>query len=534
MLKHVFNWQFLRYGIIGVFNTILSLAIFNAFILLTGITKGPYISLFSAVTFAVVITHAFLWNKFFVFRAHKSAKGRREYSTFFLVTGTVALINVGIISLLVNVMGAPAGISAHLWANIAVLCTVPVSVLGNFSGYKLLVFKNSHKQSTQEMHRLLYIANARIPTEKAHGLTIVKSCEAFARQGIEVVLIIPRRKTQFEGDIFETYGVERIFAVRYMPTIDLLRWSQGRVAFWMSYATFYFSTFFALLLADSRNTVVYTRESPLLLLSFLGLPAVFECHQILSRRKLFFMLARSAKGIVTISYALKNAFLGAGFKDERLLVAPSGFDPSIFSHKVPKERARRELNLPEEQPIALYTGNFTTMSKDKGISDILKALTKLPEVLFVAVGGSEGDMARYNKEAEELGVGARTRFFGHTVQKTLALYQCAADVLLMPFPDLPHYRNHMSPVKMFEYMASGKPIVATDLPTIAEVLNDSNAVIVPPGDTTAIAGALRLLMEDAELAARVGAQGERDVHAYSWQERSKRVLAFINNAFLLG
>ena len=77
--------------------------------------------------------------------------------------------------------------------------------------------------------KLIYIANARIPTEKAHGIAIARSCEAFARAGVETELIVPRRRTPFQTDLFETYHVERNFLVRFLPTIDLIREKAGRV-----------------------------------------------------------------------------------------------------------------------------------------------------------------------------------------------------------------------------------------------------------------------------------------------------------------
>ena len=135
-------YQFMRYGAIGVLNTLLSFGIFNFFIFVSGVTQGLLVTLFSAVTFAVVITHSFFWNKYFVFNSHDRALAHKEYIRFFVLTGTVALVNVGVISLLVNGIGAPQGISPHLWANIAVLITIPISVCGNFMGYKFLVFKD--------------------------------------------------------------------------------------------------------------------------------------------------------------------------------------------------------------------------------------------------------------------------------------------------------------------------------------------------------------------------------------------------------
>lgn len=138
MKHHVY--QFIRYGIIGLGNTALSLLVFNFCLFVSGITSGPWVTFFSFVTFTIVITQSFFWNKFLVFQTRDPVAAHRQYTRFFLVSGTVALVNVGIISFLVNVVGSPVGINEHVWANIAVLITIPVAVLGNFSGYKFLVF----------------------------------------------------------------------------------------------------------------------------------------------------------------------------------------------------------------------------------------------------------------------------------------------------------------------------------------------------------------------------------------------------------
>jgi glycosyltransferase involved in cell wall biosynthesis len=262
------------------------------------------------------------------------------------------------------------------------------------------------------------------------------------------------------------------------------------------------------------------------MLRYFGFKVVFECHLISKNRSAFFALARRAHSVVVISEALKNAFVDAGFRPEDILVAPSGVDLSVFDIEVSKEDARKALDLPQDAFIALYTGNFTTMGEDKGISDILKALPDAPDVLFVAAGGSEKDRDRYVRQASELGVLGRVILRGSTTQKMLALYQKAADVLMMPFPDKPHYRHHMSPVKMFEYMAGKRPIIASDLPTIREVLDETNSVIVLPGEPKKIAEALRELAADngTPFAERAYAK----VHElYSWQMRTQRVLKHI-------
>lgn len=139
LIKRMLGWKFVRYGMVGVLNMSLSFAIFNFFLWASGITRGIEVTIFSAITFAIVVTHSFFWNKYLVFRS--GGAGRSEYIKFFTVSTTTALVNVGIISLLVNGIGAPRGIDPLLWANIAIFITIPVSILGNFTGYALLVFR---------------------------------------------------------------------------------------------------------------------------------------------------------------------------------------------------------------------------------------------------------------------------------------------------------------------------------------------------------------------------------------------------------
>lgn len=373
--------------------------------------------------------------------------------------------------------------------------------------------------------KILYIANVRMPTEKAHGVAIVKACEAFARAGVKTKLVVPMRRTPFEKDVFDTYGVEHIFSVAFLPTIDLIREHSGKAIFWLQTATFQWSLFFYLML-QSRKTILYTRDPLFVPLRLLGFTVVFECHLIPQNRRTFFFITRWASKVVVISAALKSAFVEAGFQEDAVLVAPSGVDLTIFDIDSSKENARKDLELPQEAFLAVYTGNFTTMGEDKGISDILRSLMRANDVVFAAVGGSGKDRARYSREAAELGISGRVILRGTTTQKNLAIYQKAADVLLMPFPDTPHYRNHMSPVKMFEYMAAKRPIIASDLPTIREVLDEITAIIVPPGDSSALATALENVRSNPDGSIAQKAY-EKVIARYSWQKRTELVLKFI-------
>jgi len=134
-------FQVAKYGIIGLLNTFLAAAILNFFILITGIAKGLWVDVFVFVAFCGGVTNSFFWNKFWTFRANNTGKAKKEYVKFFAVTGAVSLLNVFLMHILINTIGAPQGIDPKVWANIAFFVLIPISFLGNFFGYKIFVFR---------------------------------------------------------------------------------------------------------------------------------------------------------------------------------------------------------------------------------------------------------------------------------------------------------------------------------------------------------------------------------------------------------
>lgn len=134
--------QVARYGLIGVFNTIFNLAIINILILWSGIASGYVADLFAGISFVIVVTNSFFWNKYWTFAGGQAQKTTAEYVQFFAVSISGALINTGIFHVIVNIVGARGGIDPKAWANIALAIGIPVSFIWNFFGYRLFVFKN--------------------------------------------------------------------------------------------------------------------------------------------------------------------------------------------------------------------------------------------------------------------------------------------------------------------------------------------------------------------------------------------------------
>jgi len=143
--KHSFFSQVGKYGIIGIMNTLLHAGIFNFLIWITDIAKGFFVILFFLIAFVITVTHSFFWNKFWTFKAGGTAKSKKEYTRFFVITSVVSLIYAGLMHVLINVIGAPAGISDKFWANISFVILIPGAFLGNFFGYRIIVFKKNNE-----------------------------------------------------------------------------------------------------------------------------------------------------------------------------------------------------------------------------------------------------------------------------------------------------------------------------------------------------------------------------------------------------
>ncbi len=161
---------------------------------------------------------------------------------------------------------------------------------------------------------------------------------------------------------------------------------------------------------------------------------------------------------------------------------------------------------------------------------LLELARNFPAVQFLWIGGRPEHVTDWRRRLADEQI-ANVHLTGFVENSRLGLYQAAADVLLMPYERVisgssgGNTADFCSPMKMFEYMACGRPILSSDLPVLREVLNESNAMLCPPEEVDAWSGALKRLLEDQGLRSRLAAQAREDVQRYSWVERAKKSLA---------
>jgi glycosyltransferase involved in cell wall biosynthesis len=219
----------------------------------------------------------------------------------------------------------------------------------------------------------------------------------------------------------------------------------------------------------------------------------------------------AAGGYVTITRALAVHLETLFGKRPRLAVVPDGM------------RSPEPLTPQPAAPVAAYAGHLYAW---KGVDVFLRALALTPGVRGLIVGGheQEPDLARVRALAAELGLSQRVTFTGLVEPSRVAGLLREATILVLPNPASAISTNYTSPLKLFEYMAAGRPIVASDLPSIREVLaGGESALLVTPGDPAAMAEAIERLAADRALGERLASAAHARAGEYTWARRAERL-----------
>jgi glycosyltransferase involved in cell wall biosynthesis len=178
-----------------------------------------------------------------------------------------------------------------------------------------------------------------------------------------------------------------------------------------------------------------------------------------------------------------------------------------------------------------YVGRFHTLEMEKGIPELIQAIAYLPslggkEPLLLCVGGPMDAVPAYLALARRYGVPeSRLRFIDRVPNREVPFWIRAFDISAAPFPNSEHYAYFMSPLKLFEYMMAGVPIIASDLPSVREVLrHGNNAWLVEPGSSSSLRQGIELLVVNSSLGAKLAEQAKADVRNYAWVDRASRIL----------
>lgn len=370
---------------------------------------------------------------------------------------------------------------------------------------------------------LFYVAASHIPGRAANAFQVMKMAEALAGIMPDTVLLAQ------EGDEVapDAMMLRRLYGVDRIPEMRLLR-SPGRLGIHL------FNSRSALAAWRERASLVLSRSiGAAALAARLGVPTIWECHappQGIERRYWAALVgARHFRRLVVISNALRNIMYERHpeIASCDVLVAHDGVDTHRYRILPGSAQAKAAKGLDPTRPIAAYAGH---LYQGRGIEVILSCAAALPDWSFVVAGGLPADISRLDLECRARAL-ANVELLGFVDNAELPGRLAIADVLLMPYGrrvmvsggrlDTAQW---MSPLKMFEYMAMGRAIVASDLPVLREVLDESVAFFAAPDQPESWIQALNTL-RNADLRLRLAAAAQQRAARYDWSERVRRIIA---------
>ncbi len=382
---------------------------------------------------------------------------------------------------------------------------------------------------------ILYLSDIRFPLERANGVHSMETCASLAERGHDVHMLVRPDTATPERDPFAYYGIAPATRLRFDRAPVFGPPPARRAA--------YLALMVERLLDRRPWDVVFTPDlflagAALRLPAGLRPPVVYESHNFrpafaaempglvtgmraagpLKLRRLLRRerrVWRRAEGYVATTGVLAGELAERFGPRPRMLVAQNG---------VRLDRAREYAPPPRKgAAVVAYAGHFYPYN---GADVLVEALALLPDVRGLVIGGHPRDAAdgeRLRALARDRGLAKRVTFTGLVPPGEVLERLRGADVLVQPITSSP-YTRYASPMKLFEYMAAGRPIVASDIAPLREVVSGGRtACLVRPGSPEALAAGIRKVLADPAAAGRMALAAFEAVANYTWARRAERI-----------
>lgn len=377
--------------------------------------------------------------------------------------------------------------------------------------------------------KIIYISNSTIPSATANSIHVMKMCNAFSSLGHQVTLFSPlknsSKKNEFDHitDVYSFYDVLPSFSIKKI------------FCFGSRIGGYLYGIFSAVKSVFSEHDVIYTRDlTAALTLCFFGRSVFYESHapadNSFVKKKLIGILFRrfALKKIIVITHALKDYYVNNySFLNERIFVAPDGADP------VPACSKKIDIGLDKNKLLIGYTGH---LYPGKGM-EIISAMASLAEwAEFHIVGGTDEDLIFWKKKSSHL---QNVIFHGFQPHAVIPQFLLSFDVLVLPNQRVVLGHGHQSstknigqwtsPLKAFEYMSTGKPILVSNIPVLREIFRDDyNALLCDPESPADWVKKIEMLRSDPSLGLRIGRQASKEFNEqYTWQSRCQSIEHFL-------
>lgn len=380
--------------------------------------------------------------------------------------------------------------------------------------------------------KILYVHNADISSKKANLIQVLSMCNSFKKNKIDIKLVLPEPFDLIKNIndfIKNKFGVEIKFKILFYKR----RFKNSRLQKYLGYKSIK-----NLLLNDSSEFVFVRTPYFINTIIKCNKKVIFESHNNLLHNRISIVDKYLKRGLIkfsknnklvlfiSISQNLSDYWLKLSIPSSKLISLHDGFSGSLFNEIKNKNIVRKKLNIPLNKKIIMYVGS---LYPDREIENILNLSIEFPHLLFYIVGGPDKNKDYYLDKAKQMNI-KNICFTGYVSHKLVSDYLYSSDILLALWSKKVPTINYCSPLKIFEYMASEKIIIAHNFITIREVLKDKdNAFLVEPNNHSELVLALDTALK--EKSNRLGVKARREVYAnYTWDLRAKKIINLLKNA----
>ena len=362
-----------------------------------------------------------------------------------------------------------------------------------------------------------YFVNSDINNKRAHTFQILNTVE-FINPFLSLELVFPEYKKDYNlKELFSYYGLAGKVPVSFKSIFGI------KESCVLAFLLFNISTSYFLFKKKIKKEAdfIYFRSSFFFPLACFALaintPFFYEPHRkplSWSERIRDSFLAKFAAGLVVISDGLYQYYLK---QNKNVLIAHDAVSLQRFDFELDKNEARQKLNLSQNAILGVYSG---AVRKIKGIEIVFSAARSLPSVNFEIVGP-------IGPEFEKHPVSDNIHLIGKKSQEIIPTYLKAADFLIIPHPDNEYSQ---SPMKLFEYLAAGRPIISVALDNIKEVLPTEGNLLFEPSNSDSLVTVIKKYIEKKELYDREAQNNILVAREYTWEKRGEKIARFIKQS----
>ncbi len=355
-----------------------------------------------------------------------------------------------------------------------------------------------------------YIAEIFLPSKSAYSIHVMKMCNEFAKKKINTNLYIYNKKNNL--NFFKQYNCKKKFNIH---SLNIKKNNFfGRVLFAIK--------ILKLILPNNNSLIISRSVITAILLNFFGRNVILELHhELTGLTKYFFFLFKNFSSfrnlkIIFITNNLSNHFK---LKENKTIILDDGVDLDNFKlkkkHKVKKRTC----------------GYFGSFAKGKGIENIIN-ISKLNKDIFYDLYGDFQNSSFSKNSFKNI---KNVKYKGYVKYKNIPQMLSKYDILLLPYSSKVYVRSksietskYMSPLKLFDYMASKKIIVASKMNVYKHILNKKNSILIESGSSNLWANKIENIFNNLNKYKKLGNSAYKLVKKYTWSIRINKIIRFSN------